>query len=114
MKKYISILAVFLSSSIASFASVADVIEGVAKSVTFSLVSVDGTTPFTYQWNKNSAPIAGATNSTYVISLPKTTDSGVYTLTVSNVAGSAVSDNATLTVVKVYIPVLGATKITVQ
>src|SRR5208283_1237309 len=54
--------------------------------------------PFTYQWYKNSAVIAGATAATYTISSVQTTDAGNYYAIVSNSAGSTTSDTATLTV----------------
>ncbi len=69
----------------------------VGQSVTFS-VTAAGTSPFTYQWYKNSAVIAGATAATYTISSVQTTDAGNYYAIVSNSAGSTTSDTATLTV----------------
>lgn len=65
--------------------------------VTFG-VTADGTQPFTYQWNKNGSPIAGATASTYVIQAVAVADAGTYTVTVTNSAGSAVSNNLVFTV----------------
>jgi Domain of unknown function (DUF4214)/Immunoglobulin domain len=67
------------------------------QSVTFS-VSADGTTPFSYQWFKDGAVIAGATGSTYAIGSVQTTDAGSYYATVSNSAGSTTSDTATIMV----------------
>ena len=65
--------------------------------VTFSYTAA-GTTPFTQQWNKNGTPITGATSATLVIASTALTDAGVYTVKVSNSAGSTLSDNATLIV----------------
>lgn len=60
-------------------------------------VTADGTTPFSYQWFKNGTAIDGATSASYVLSLVKALDAGAYTAVVSNSAGSATSDTATLT-----------------
>lgn len=83
-------------------AATATVTEGVSKGVTIS-VTANGTMPFSYQWRKaqpNQAPqpIAGATAATFVIPNPKVTDSGIYSVVVSNSAGSTVSDDAVVTV----------------
>jgi hypothetical protein len=43
--------------------------------------------------------IAGATAPTYVIPSVTATDAGIYTVAVSNAAGTATSDNATLILV---------------
>jgi hypothetical protein len=63
-------------------------------SATFSVVAT-GTPAPTYQWMKDGAPLAGATNS--VLSLFSLTVGGNYSVVVSNVAGSVVSRTATLT-----------------
>jgi hypothetical protein len=62
-------------------------------------VAVTGTAPFTYQWTKNAAPMAGETNATLVIASAQAGDAGSYRVTVSNVAGSATSAAAILVVV---------------
>ena len=54
-------------------------------------VSVNGTLPFTYQWSKNGVPIAGATSITYTIPTIVQTDTGSYTVTVTNAGGSVTS-----------------------
>ena len=65
---------------------------------TFSVVAT-GTTPLTYQWSKNGASIAGATNSSYTTPATVSGDNGsTFTVTVTNVAGSKISTAATLTV----------------
>jgi hypothetical protein len=64
----------------------------------FSVVAT-GTAPLSYQWTLNSANISGATDSTYSIASAQATDAGTYAVTVNNVAGSATSANATLTVI---------------
>jgi hypothetical protein len=65
-------------------------------SATFS-ISATGTN-LNYQWNKNGMAINGATRSTYTIASAQTSDTGSYTVTVSNGDGAVTSDAATLTV----------------
>ena len=70
----------------------------VGQTATFS-VSASGTTPFTYQWQKNSANITGATNSSYTTPATTSADNGAkFDVIVTNSAGSATSNQATLTV----------------
>ena len=67
-------------------------------SATFT-VAATGSTPFTYQWSKGSTPIAGATNASYTINTAAVADSGsTYSVVVTNLAGSATSSPAVLTV----------------
>ena len=62
-------------------------------------VSAAGTAPLSYQWKKNGANIAGATSSGYTTPSTTTADNGAqFTVVVSNSAGSATSNAATLTV----------------
>lgn len=87
---------IFLLSGALSWANqTATVAAG--SSVTFS-VTVDGTAPFTYQWQKNGAGITNATASTYSLVGAQVADSGNYTVVVSNSAGSTTSDVGMLTV----------------
>ena len=65
---------------------------------TFSVVA-SGSQTLTYQWRKNGIEINGATSSTYSISSTSVSDSGSYTVVVTNSAGSATSNPATLTVI---------------
>ncbi|HKQ75856.1 MAG TPA: pectinesterase family protein [Blastocatellia bacterium] len=65
---------------------------------------VSGSAPFTYQWRKNGASIAGATSPSFSIASLQLSDAGVYTVVVSNGAGSAVSDPATLIVTTTPVP----------
>ncbi|MDQ2834358.1 MAG: immunoglobulin domain-containing protein [Acidobacteriota bacterium] len=51
-----------------------------------------------YQWNLNGTPIPGATSSTYYIPSAMAMDSGTYTVTVSNPAGSVTSNSAKIVV----------------
>jgi hypothetical protein len=65
---------------------------------TFS-VSATGTPSPTYQWRKNGVTISGATSDSYTISVTALVDNGaVFSVVATNVAGSATSNNATLTV----------------
>ena len=70
----------------------------VGQTATFS-VTATGTGPLAYQWYDNGVAIAGATSGTYTT--PPTTlgNSGsVFTVTVTNLAGTVTSMGATLTV----------------
>jgi IPT/TIG domain/Abnormal spindle-like microcephaly-assoc'd, ASPM-SPD-2-Hydin/Immunoglobulin I-set domain len=62
-------------------------------------VAATGTSPMTYQWNKNSTTISGATSSSYTTPAETTADNNAkYTVTVTNSAGNATSNPAILTV----------------
>src|SRR5262249_39365395 len=65
-------------------------------------VSAGGTPPFTYQWQKSVngtwTNTSGATGATYAISAAASPDAGGYRVVVSNSAGSATSNAATLVV----------------
>jgi uncharacterized repeat protein (TIGR03803 family) len=67
-------------------------------SVSFS-VSVSGTAPFHYQWRFNSTNLLNATNAAYVIQAAGATNTGNYSVVVTNSAGSVTSSNAFLTVI---------------
>jgi hypothetical protein len=70
----------------------------VGQTATFS-VTATGTGPFTYQWFENGTAIPGATSNTYSTSATAAGQSGtVFTVVVTNAAGSATSGPATLTV----------------
>ena len=65
---------------------------------TFS-VTATGTAPVSYQWRKNGSNITGATSSSYTTPATTTADDGsTFDVVVSNSAGSATSNPATLTV----------------
>ncbi len=76
----------------------ADQTVAVGEQATFT-VQANGTKPFAYQWNKNSAPIFGATHATYVTAPARRRDDGtVFSVTISNRVGRITSDGAVLTV----------------
>jgi hypothetical protein len=62
-------------------------------------VSVSGTPPFQFQWQFNLTNILNATNGTDMIPAVATTDTGYYSVVVTNLAGSVTSSNALLTVI---------------
>lgn len=57
-----------------------------------------GTGPLSYSWHKNGLPIAGQTGLSLTLANVTTADSGNYTLSVSNSAGTTVSQPAQLNV----------------
>ncbi len=62
-------------------------------------VTASGTKPLSYQWRKNGADIAGATNASYTTPPVAAVDDGaLFSVVVSNAAGSATSVGAKLTV----------------
>ncbi len=62
-------------------------------------VTATGTAPFTYQWQKNGTPIAGATSASYTTPTLQAADDGeTFTVVVTNSAGSATSNGAKLSV----------------
>jgi uncharacterized protein (TIGR03437 family) len=66
--------------------------------VTFQ-VTAGGTTPLIYQWQRNMVDIPGASGSSYVIPAAHLADNGAkFRCVVSNAAGTANSNEATLTV----------------
>ena len=62
-------------------------------------VGASGTAPLSYQWQKNGSTIAGATSSSYTTPATLSSDNGAkFVVVVSNSAGTATSNQATLTV----------------
>lgn len=70
----------------------------VGQPATFSVVA-NGTAPLSYQWQRGITPIAGATTMSYTLNPTSASDNGAqFKVVVSNSAGSATSNPATLTV----------------
>ena len=67
-------------------------------SATFS-VAAGGSTPLSYQWQKDGVNIAGATASSYPIASVAAADAGQYRVVVTNGQGTATSGAAALTIV---------------
>ena len=63
----------------------------------FSVVAI-GTQPLAYQWYKNGAPIAEATNSTYTIPSSAPSDAGSYQVVLTNGFGAVTSVVTALTI----------------
>jgi hypothetical protein len=62
-------------------------------------VTATGTTPLSYQWQKNGSAISGATSSSYTTPATISTDNGAqFAVVVSNIVGKVTSSSATLTV----------------
>jgi hypothetical protein len=61
-------------------------------------VSVNGTVPMRFQWRKNGAAIAGATDSVFKIDSVRSSDGGPYDVVVINLWGSDTSKPATITI----------------
>ncbi len=65
--------------------------------VSFS-VTAGGTPPLSYQWQFNGTNLAGATTNAQTLANVQVSQSGSYTVQVTNLYGSVVSSNAVLTV----------------
>jgi hypothetical protein len=62
-------------------------------------VTANGSSPLAYQWQKNDSAISGATSVSYTTPATTSADDGsTFKVVVSNAAGSATSNSATLTV----------------
>ena len=61
-------------------------------------VAVSGSPPFTYQWQLNGANLLGANSASYSIFQVNQTNTGKYTVVVTNAAGTVTSAAATLTI----------------
>jgi hypothetical protein len=91
--------------SISSNPSSQSVSEG--QTASFS-VAVSGTSPFSFQWQKNGVDISGATASSYTTPRVTFSDNGsTYGVTVKNAYGSATSSAARLTVTTAGTPTTG-------
>jgi hypothetical protein len=58
-----------------------------------------GTSPLFFQWHKGGAPLSGATNSALHLTNVQPSEAGVYTVVITNAAGTAVSEPAELVVI---------------
>lgn len=67
------------------------------------LAEASGSAPLAWQWRKDGLPIPGATGGTLRLAAVKPGDAGSYGVQVSNSAGQATSQPATLTVVSVAV-----------
>jgi hypothetical protein len=65
------------------------------------LVGATGTMPMTYQWIRDGAPIAGATDAAYTIDVSRAAHNGSYAVRISNLAGVITSAAAMITVTPV-------------
>ena len=61
-------------------------------------VAATGTAPLTYQWSKYSTPIPGATSATLTLANITAADAAAYVVAITNIAGTAGSNAASLTV----------------
>ena len=71
---------------------------GAGGAVTLTVVA-GGAGPFTYQWQKDSVNVAGATAASYAITAAQVSQAGSYTVVVGNSGGSATSSAAVVGVV---------------
>ncbi|MBI5766791.1 MAG: immunoglobulin domain-containing protein [Verrucomicrobia bacterium] len=70
---------------------------------TLSVEATGNPATLTYQWQKGTTDIAGATNADYNLPSPQTSDSGIYQVIVSNAGTSVTSNPATLNVTPVTV-----------
>ena len=61
-------------------------------------VQAEGPEPITYQWRKDGVSLTGANGASYAIVSAQVSDSGIYTVLVSNQAGTVTSEPAELLV----------------
>ena len=61
-------------------------------------VTPSGTSPFSFQWQKDGTPISGAVSSSLVVASVASGDAGAYSVIVSNACGSMTSAAAVLTI----------------
>lgn len=73
-------------------------------SATFS-VSADGTAPLSFQWQRDKTDLPGANSASLTLNPVTAADAGAYRVIVSNHLGSAISDEANLTVTEAPVAV---------
>ena len=71
-------------------------------------VSVNGTTPFSYQWRKEGAAIFGATGNPYSLVPARLADAGTYSVVITNALGSVTSGPIVLAVTAATAPRLNS------
>jgi autotransporter-associated beta strand protein len=86
----------------------ANVVALVGDAVNFS-VSVNGATPFSYQWFKNGTNVPTAVSRILLLNSVAVSDAGTYRVAVTNPNGTQMSDLATLSVYTSTVPVLTIT-----
>lgn len=79
------------------FAAPAATVATAGESVTLRVAAL-GTEPFTYQWLRDGEPITGATGSSYTLATPRPSDSGSYSVRITNIVSTVTSGAAVLTV----------------
>lgn len=67
-------------------------------------VQVSGSPTFSYVWRRDGVALSGATNATYTLGSATPAASGVYSVVVTNSAGSVTSVGATITVAAATVP----------
>jgi len=97
MNPSIRFIAALLAAILLGAGSAFAVSATTGQSATFS-ATCSGTAPFSYQWYKDGSAISGATSAAYTIATLATGDTGSYTVTISNSAGSATSTATALSV----------------
>jgi len=70
---------------------------GAGQDAIFSVVA-DGSPPLSFQWWRNGSPLPGATGPSLILTNIQAGDSGDYTLAITNLFGSTLSDPATLSI----------------
>jgi len=69
-------------------------------------VTAQGHKPLHYQWLFNALPIGGATNSELLLTNVQCSNSGLYSVTITNIVGSVTSPGATLVVIDTIPPAI--------
>jgi Tol biopolymer transport system component len=67
-------------------------------------VGVDGTGPFSFQWRRDGANVAGATSAVLTFNTVALPNAGIFSVVVTNSAGSVTSSNAVLDVSAASVP----------
>src|SRR6266404_8737986 len=62
------------------------------------IVGATGQRPFSYQWQFNGSDIPGATDDAFLLAAAKISDSGIYSVIVSNSAGAVRSADAVVSI----------------